>query len=123
MVCSCLLAAIDAVIDVMDRRIGRFKGKVYRSEQTRRADNADPARGSERRVEGPKQVEVGEDQTPVFVRTERFPMKPMALEDAITEMELLSHSFFFFYNIDTEEYNVVYRRDEGDYSVIEPELA
>ena len=41
------------------------------------------------------------------VRTKRFPMKPMTAEDAILEMELLSHSFFFYYNLDTNEYNVV----------------
>tara|TARA_B100000949_G_C14035274_1_gene347173 strand:+ start:403 stop:555 length:153 start_codon:yes stop_codon:yes gene_type:complete len=50
-------------------------------------------------------------------------MKPMTPEDAILEMELLSHSFFLFYNLDTNDYNVVYRRSDGDYGVIEPELA
>ena len=57
------------------------------------------------------------------VRTKRFPMKPMSVEDAAMEMELLSHDFFLFYNVDSREYNVVYRRSDGDYGVIEPELA
>ena len=46
----------------------------------------------------------------------------MTLDDATLEMELLSHDFFFFYNGETGEYNVVYRRGDGDYGVIEPEL-
>ena len=57
------------------------------------------------------------------VRTKRFAMKPMSVEDAAMQMELLSHDFFLFYNIATDEYNVVYRRSDGDYGVIEPELA
>ena len=41
-------------------------------------------------------------------------MEPMTVEDAILQMELLSHSFFMFYNTDTDQHNVVYRRQEGD---------
>ncbi len=49
-------------------------------------------------------------------------MKPMSVEDALVQMELLGHSFFLFFNSDTNEYNVVYGREDGDYGVIEPEL-
>ncbi|MDP6663667.1 MAG: sigma 54 modulation/S30EA ribosomal C-terminal domain-containing protein [SAR202 cluster bacterium] len=44
------------------------------------------------------------------------------MEDAIFQMELLSHGFFLFFNMDSNEYNVAYRRQDGDYGVIEPEL-
>ena len=57
------------------------------------------------------------------VRTKHFPMKPMTVEEAIMEMELLDHDFFLFNNTETDEYNVVYRRREGDYGIIEPELS
>ena len=50
-------------------------------------------------------------------------MPPMSVEDAIFQMEMLGHTFFLFFNMDTEEYNVAYRRRDGDYGVIEPELA
>ncbi len=56
------------------------------------------------------------------VRTKRFAMTPMSVEDAILQMEMLGHNFFLFFNIDTSEYNVAYRRDDGDYGLIEPEL-
>ena len=48
-------------------------------------------------------------------------MTPMSIEDAILQMELLDHSFFFFLSSDTEEYAVAYRRNDGGYGVIEPE--
>ncbi len=50
-------------------------------------------------------------------------MKPMTVDDAVSEMELLSHDFFLFRNLDSNEYNVVYRRHDGDYGIIEPELS
>ena len=119
-----LFSAIDAVADVMDRQIRRHKGKVYRTQQARRASRSDPAG-----VAGPQlaELEIGEAdgdylESGRVVRSKRFAMEPMTTEDAITQMELLSHQFFLFYNVDTEEYNVVYRRHDGDYGVIEPEM-
>lgn len=120
-----LFAAIDAITDVMDRQIRRYKGKVYRSAQAKKAARADADRAAdataaEAEMERPEPEDLEKSRV---VRTKRFPMRPMAVEDAIMEMELLSHSFFLFYNIETREYNVVYRRQDGDYGVIEPELA
>jgi len=59
---------------------------------------------------------------PVVVRSKRFSMEPMTVDGAITQMELLSHEFFLFYNSESGEYNVVYRRHDGDYGIIEPVL-
>src|SRR3989441_341976 len=56
-----------------------------------------------------------------IVRTKRFAMKPMTPEDAVLQMDLLSHDFFVFRNAGTMEVNVVYRRNDGEYGVIEPE--
>jgi putative sigma-54 modulation protein len=49
-------------------------------------------------------------------------MKPMSVEDAIEQMELLGHDFFLFHNSATKEFNLLYRRKDGNYSIIEPEL-
>ena len=119
-----LYAAIDAVTDVMDRQIGQYKGKVYSREQARKAGKVNFARDLEQAVVDVEQEQVGGDVSdiPVVVRSKRFPMKPMNVEDAIMEMELLSHKFFLFYNADAKEYNVVYRRLDGDYGIIQPEL-
>ena len=58
-----------------------------------------------------------------LVRTKRFTMTPMSVEDAILQMEMLGHSFFLFFNMDSSEYNVAYHRMDGDYGLIEPQLA
>ena len=117
-----LYAVIDAVADVMDRQISRYKGRVYRIEQAKRARKTGPPSGQE------PDVPIMDDEAerlerPAVVRAKRFEMKPMAVEDAIMQMEMLSHQFFLFHNSDTNEYNVVYRRHDGDYGIIGPELA
>jgi putative sigma-54 modulation protein len=63
-----------------------------------------------------------EDEEVKIVRTKRFAMKPMPVEEAVLQMELLGHSFFVFSNADTEEVNVVYKRKDGNYGLIEPEF-
>ena len=57
-----------------------------------------------------------------IVRTKHFDMKPMYPEDACVQMELLGHNFFVFFNAETEEVNVVYKRKGGTYGLIEPEM-
>ena len=120
-----LFAAVDAVTDVVDRQIRRFKGKVYHSSQARKSGRGFRDIPPEAIIELPDEVEEQEALEDIgqVVRTKRFEMPPMSVEDAIFQMEMLGHTFFLFFNMDTEEYNVAYRRRDGDYGVIEPELA
>ena len=118
-----LFAAIDAMTDVMDRQIQRYKGKVYRSARAKKASKA-ASIGSGPMTQPADGEEAGgwvSDEGAV-VRTKRFPMRPMTVEDAILEMKLLSHDFFLFYNVESDEYNVVYQRRDGGFGVIEPDL-
>ena len=102
-----LLIAIDKVVPVIDRQIERYKGKL-----------------SKKGTNGPSiKSKLSEEPAPELVRTKRFTMKPMSSEDAIEQMELLGHDFFLFYNSATKEYNLLYRRKDGNYSIIEPELS
>ena len=112
-------SAVDAVADVMDRQIRRYKGKVYRSEQPRESVRVGAVSGEESPDDGVQPPPGDEAQV---VRTKRFEVTPMDAQEAIDRMELLAHSFFLFYNVDTEEYNVAYRRRDGDYGIIEAEL-
>ena len=112
-------SAIDAVADVMDRQIQRYKGKVYRSEQPRESVRVGAAPDGEAPDAGAPLPLDGEGRV---VRTKRFAVTPMDAQEAIDRMELLGHDFFLFYNVDTEEYNVLYRRRDGDYGIIEAEL-
>lgn len=64
-----------------------------------------------------------EEIQPEVVRIKRFALKPMSVEEAITQMDLLGHDFFVFSNADTNEVNVVYKRKDGGYGLIEPDYA
>ncbi|MDD5289103.1 MAG: ribosome-associated translation inhibitor RaiA [Dehalococcoidales bacterium] len=107
-----LLVAIDKVLPVIDRQIERYKGKLNKKGKAgpsiRNTNNGEPA--------------VDDSSNPTLVRTKRFTMKPMSVEDAIEQMELLGHDFFLFHNSATKEFNLLYRRKDGNYSIIEPEL-
>lgn len=118
-----LFAAIDAVTDVMDRQIRRYKTRVSKSRGRRSVRNQEqtPPDIAELQNELPEDAVVSEFGQ--VVRSKRFPMKPMAVEEAIVEMELLDHDFFLFQNIETEGFNVIYRRTDGDYGLIEPEAS
>ena len=56
------------------------------------------------------------------VKTKRFVIKPMSVEEAIKQMEILRHNFFLFFDADAEEIKVLYRRNDGNYGLIEPEV-
>ena len=129
---STLFAAVDSVADIVDGQVRRFRGKMRRGSHGRRAAKgfanlrADapppmpddpPSDGADLDADGADGDELG-----AVARTKRFEMSPMSVEDAILQMEMLGHGFFLFYNMDSDEYNVAYRRRDGDYGIIEPEL-
>lgn len=66
-------------------------------------------------------AETVEETTRKVVRTKSFPVRPMSVEDAILQMELLGHSFFVFVNVETDRTNVLYLRKDGDLGLMEPE--
>jgi len=106
-----LFTAIDKVAEVMNRQIEHYKGKLY-----------EKGRGSSLARGGFS--EEAEEKQPVsrLVKVKRFAIKPMSVAEAIDQMELLGHDFFLFLNADTEKVNLVYRRRDGSYGLIEPEL-
>jgi putative sigma-54 modulation protein len=103
-------AAIDKVADVLSKRIERYKGKLY--DKGRGVSFArQGAAVEEEETEAPKKV----------VKTKRLLVKPMPVDEAINQMELLGHDFFLFTDADTDRLNLLYRRADGDYGLIEPE--
>ncbi len=106
-----LFVAVDKVVAVMDGQIERYKGKLY-----------DKSRGiSFARSEFKPEIEA-EKPVGKVVRVKRFVIKPMSVDEAIDQMKLLGHDFFLFFNADTEGLNLLYRRKDGNYGLIEPEL-
>lgn len=109
---SDMYASIDASMDRVVKQIRRNKARLQR-----RAQSAPKLAGILI-----NQIDNGEDEAaPQLVRTKRFAMKPMDVEEAVLQMDLLGHDFFVFRDATTEEVNVVYRRRDGNYGLIEPQ--
>jgi len=114
-----MFAAIDAVLDKMHRQIARYKGK-----RIDRWQGQGPNRGE---IEMPPLEtdvleELAEEKERRIVRVKRFAVSPMDEEEAIEQMELLGHDFFIFFNPDSGRMSVLYRRKDGNYGLLEPEL-
>jgi putative sigma-54 modulation protein len=110
-----LFTAIDAVLDKMYRQIGRYKGKHH-----------DRSRAGAEEISGeelPAELEPTQLATGRIVRTKSFQMVTINPEEAIEQMELLGHDFYVFFNADVGAINVLYRRKDGNYGLIQPELA
>jgi putative sigma-54 modulation protein len=110
-----LYTATDKVLEVMNRQIERYKGKLPYSK-----GRATPSiRTSTTEAKAGVEAETAE-AGPRVVKTKRFDVKPMSMEEAIDQMELLDHDFFLFYNPDDNRMNLLYRRKDGNYGLIEP---
>lgn len=116
-----MYGSIDQVVEKLESRIQKFKGKFY-GKATEEGPKERAIAKDELRTEafGPEGEEVEVEGEPAVVRTKRFAMKPMTPEEAAQRMELLHHTFYVFRSSKTEEVNVVYKRDDGDYGLIEP---
>jgi putative sigma-54 modulation protein len=115
--------AVDLVAAVLDRQIRRHKTRFSRTSVARRSARSAPTAEMLEALAMESEQEAAEERPAgTVIRTKRFPMTPMHVEDAIEEMEMLSHDFFLFHNLDSQEYNVLYRRRDGDYGLIQPKL-
>ncbi len=105
-----MYGSIDGAIDKIERQIRKYKTRINRKfrEDNQIVANLAPA----------PQEEAGELQ---IKRTKRFAMKPMTVEEAVMQMDLLAHDFYVFTNGETDQVNVVYKRKDGHYGLIEPE--
>lgn len=110
--CPDLIAAVDTAVEKMERQIIRFKNRV-RDDHRRPSPNREP--------EAETVEQDSDEEAPMrIVRRKRYTMKPIAPDEAASQMELLDHDFFMFRNAHTGEVNVIYRRRDGSYGQIEP---
>ena len=98
--------ALDVTIDRIIRQIRKQKTKVEKSLKANAFAGLEPE---------------AEESEYEVIRYKKFPMRPMSVDEAILQMNLLDHNFFMFKNADTGAVNVVYKRDEGNYAVLVPE--
>ncbi|MCL5056621.1 MAG: ribosome-associated translation inhibitor RaiA [Actinobacteria bacterium] len=101
-----MYASTDMVVEKLEKQIEKHKGKLVK-------------RAGKGSVDTKRAVQP-EDDGPRVVRTKRFAIKPMAIDEAVLQMNLLGHSFFVFSNAETDLVNVVYKRKDGNYGLIEP---
>jgi putative sigma-54 modulation protein len=105
-----MYASIDGAIDKIERQVHKFKTRINRKLHNDNKIIVSPSTPHE------------ELAAPVIKRNKRFTIKPMSAEEAVMQMDLLGHDFFVFSNSETDEVNVVYRRKDGNYGLIEPEF-
>ena len=107
-----MYASIDRMSDKLERQVRRYRGRqIDRWHGQLKGHNPAPQNS----------MPYDEDDIGAkIVRTKQFQMKPMSAEEAVLQMELLDHDFFVFTSADTGDINVVYRRRDGDYGLIEP---
>jgi putative sigma-54 modulation protein len=103
-------ASIDQLVDKLERQVKRYRDK----RRPRKHDRHDGAAPEPAPLERP-------EEGPAIVKTKQFAIKPMAPDEAVLQLELVGHDFFVFRNAESDEINVVYRRRDGDYGLIEPE--
>ncbi|MCL4499189.1 MAG: ribosome-associated translation inhibitor RaiA [Chloroflexi bacterium] len=111
-----MYASIDAVVDKIERQVQKHKGKLYSLHKQQAGLGVFSAEHAG------ELVTAGEETEPKVVKTKRVALKPMTTEEAALQMELLGHDFFVFTNSDTDEVNVLYRRRDKNYGLIEPIL-
>lgn len=113
-----LYGSIDLVSDKLERQMRKYLTKINRKfRRTSQPDNGfepvDP------NLLEDEDSDEGESSNLRIVRTKRFDLKPMNAEEAVLQMEMLGHDFFVFLDDETESTNIVYKRDDGDFGLIE----
>jgi putative sigma-54 modulation protein len=102
-------ASIDQLVDKLERQVKRYREKRRsRRQQVPAAEIPEDA--------------IPIDEEPRIVKSKQFAIKPMSPEEAVLQLELVGHDFFVFQNADSGEVNVVYRRRDGAYGLIEPQI-
>ena len=108
-----MYVSIDLVVDVIERQIRRYRKKLIDKKQAALSF-------SQNFIE--EEEEVPYDDEIQIVKTKKFAVKPVNPEEACLQMEMLGHNFYVFLNSETDQVNVVYKRKNGTYGLIEPEF-
>jgi putative sigma-54 modulation protein len=111
-----IFSAVDAVAAVMEKQIRRYKDKIQGKKRYRTGISKTPAPAET------AEPFADDEEEGKLIKFKRFTVEPMLPDEAIDQMELLGHDFHIFFNADNERFAVVYKRKEGDYGLIEPEL-
>jgi putative sigma-54 modulation protein len=114
---SDMRASIDLLVDKLERQVSRYREK---RQDRRHGDPHHRNANSQSAAEAGAHKMTNEEGGPVIVKTKQFSLHPMSAEEAVNQLELVGHDFFVFRNEESNEINVVYRRNDGGYGLIEP---
>jgi putative sigma-54 modulation protein len=112
---SDMYAAVDLMVDKIERQLKRYKEKLKRHK-----GSSGPQRRLEKTIFAATSVDA-EVAAPEIIRSHSFSIKPMSVEEAVMQMDLLEKEFLVFTDANSEEMNVVYRRKDGNYGLIVPQ--
>ncbi|RJQ43895.1 MAG: ribosome-associated translation inhibitor RaiA [Gaiellales bacterium] len=112
-----MYASIDLVADKLGRQVKKYRSKLV-SHDAHVRGSLPPDVGVATAFAGEEEEE--EEGGPQIVKTKQFLIKPMSVEEAALQLELIGHEFFVFQNADSNDTNVIYRRRDGNYGLIEP---
>lgn len=112
-------AAVDKVVDKIFTQIKRYRGKMKK--QRRKGIPAAELMMALEPLPLDNEADI-EDENPIILRRKRFALQPMSAEEAIDQMELLGHDFFMYYDADQSRVNLVYKRRDGAFGLLEPEV-
>jgi len=119
-----IYACIDSVVDKIHRQIVRYKGKrIDRWQGQRNKDRYELNEMEMPEIDSDILDTIAEEDQREIVRTKRFTVYPMNEDEAVEQMELLGHDFFVFFNANLGRLNVLYRRSDNNYGLLDPQLA
>mgnify|MGYP005762815265 FL=1 len=111
-----MMAALDKAVDIIENQVVRHKGRMRSKVRQNIAFKAEYEA-----IPVQEDILPEEDDAIVIEKNKHFELRPMDVEEAVMQMELLGHTFFVFLNMETDTINVVYKRKNGTYGLIEPE--
>lgn len=106
-----MYSSIDMVVEKLEHQIDKYRTRINKRMRSKIVKDLEPSRSAEANEEPQEKV----------VRHKKFSAKPMSVEEAIMQMNLIGHNFFVFTNAESQEMNVVYRRNNGDYGLLRPQ--
>ena len=114
-----MYASIDTVIGKIARQMRKYKTKIMRQHRPRRQE----VQHFEEQVLSVSGFDEHEESEPSVIHTEKYPVKPMFVDEAVLQLEMSARQFVVFLNAKSEKVNVIYRRKSGDYGLIEPSFS
>ncbi|AET70869.1 ribosome-associated protein Y (PSrp-1) [Desulfosporosinus orientis DSM 765] len=106
-----MYSSIDMVVEKLERQIDKYRTRINKRMRSKVLKDHDPKQPAEGHEELREEI----------VRNKKFSAKPMSVQEAIMQMNLIGHSFFVFTNAESQEMNVVYVRNNGDYGLLQPQ--